>query len=415
MATTGEDQWRALAPQVLARLLRAYGSDQLDACEDAVQEAMAEAYVAWPAKPPTDPLAWLVTVARRRYVDHVRSDVRRRARETRESALLSPLLDAAPGKEDDSLEMLQLCCHPTLTPSAQITLTLRAVAGLTTQQIGAAMLLPEATVAQRITRAKRRIVNAGNAFPSPDSPDDRLDPVLSVLYLMLTEAHHTATGQPAYDVDLGDEAVRLTRLVHRAHPRDSEVTGLLALMLLTIARRDARISEGELVPLADQDRSLWRRDFVTEALALLEATVPGATPGPYLLQACIAAIHASAADTDTTDWREIAALYRALEQVSPDNPAVRLNRIAAEAMVLGNAHGLRELDRLEADHPEVPRLSSVRAHLLQRVGDREAAAAAYRRAIEQATNIAEQRQLTHRLREVTGNDADTGCPLSGRP
>ena len=402
MTATSEDRWRTLAPQVLARLLRAYGRDQLDACEDAVQEALAEAYVAWPTTPPDDQLAWLVTVARRRYVDHVRSDARRRAREAREAALLSPLDDAAPSETDDSLQMLQLCCHPALSPSAQITLTLRAAAGLTTQQIATAMLLPEATVAQRITRAKRRIVNTDKGFPAPGSPAERLDAVLSVLYLMLTEAHHTATGLPAYDVDLGDEAVRLTRLVHDAHPRDTEVVGLLALMLLTVARRDARITDaGELVPLTEQDRSCWRRDLITEATDLLAAAVPGATPGPYLVQACIAAVHAEAPDVESTDWAEVVALYRVLEGLTPDNPAVRLNRIAAEAMVLGEAHALDELDRLETEHPGLPRLSGVRAHLHQRAGDDDAAAAAYRRAIEQATNVAEQRQLTRRLREVT--------------
>ncbi|WP_050671475.1 sigma factor [Luteipulveratus halotolerans] len=208
MAATGEDRWRTLAPQVLARLLRAHGGDQLDACEDAVQEALTEAYLSWPHDPPHDPLAWLVTVARRRYVDHVRSDARRRAREAREAALLAPLDDASPSAADDSLGMLQLCCHPALSPSAQITLTLRAAAGLTTEQIATAMLLPEATVAQRITRAKRRIVNADKGSPEPGSSTERLDAVLSVLYLMLTEAHHTATGLPAYDVDLADEAVR---------------------------------------------------------------------------------------------------------------------------------------------------------------------------------------------------------------
>jgi predicted RNA polymerase sigma factor len=345
-----------------------------------------------------------VTAARRRYVDRVRSDHRRRERETREALLAHPL--GLTGQEssaaDDSLLVLQLCCHPALPRSAQVALTLRAVAGLSTAQIANVYQLPEPTVAQRITRAKRRIAELGGALPRPQDTADRLPAVLDVLYVMLTEAHHTTTGEPAHDADLAAEAIRLARLLHEALPHDTEVSGLLALMLLTDARRPARVGpDGRLVPLDEQDRSRWEPTRIAEGLALVQRSVVGATPGPYLLQACIAALHAEAGDTAATDWGEILALYRLLEvTIGGHNPTIVLNRIVAEAMVHGDAVALAHIDELAEHTPGLPRLAAVRAHLLERLARPEEAATAYRQAIRETRNIAEREHLRARLRRL---------------
>ena len=397
-----EGLWRDLVPQALARLLRTYGRDQIDLCEDAVQEALLAAHQQWAGGPPADPLAWLVTTARRRYVDLVRSDHRRREREAREALLALPLNGAESSAADDSLLLLQLCCHPALPRSAQVALTLRAVAGLSTAQIANVYQLPEPTVAQRITRAKRRIAELGGAVPRPGDVTERLPSVLDVLYVMFTEAHHTTTGEPAHDADLAAEAIRLARLLQAARPHDTEVNGLLALMLLTEARRPARVgADNRLIPLDEQDRRLWNQTLIAEGRALVERSVVGATPGPYLLQACIAALHAEAPDTASTDWSEILALYRLLEIVTDHrNPTIALNRIVAEAMVHGAEYALAHLDELAQQHPRLPRLASVRAHLLERLGRTDEAAAAYRQAIKQTRNIAEWRHLHTRLRRL---------------
>lgn len=406
----GEDLLRDLAPQVLARLVRSSGTGQFDVCEDAVQDALLAAHTQWPADPPSDALAWLVSVARRRYVDRVRSDSRRRDRETREALLAEPLAgplaappdDVDPGGSpaDDSLLLLQLCCHPALPRPAQVALTLRAVAGLTTAQIANVHQLPEATVAQRITRAKRRLAELGGELPRPRDAAERLSPVLDVLYAMLTEAHHTTSGTPARDTDLAAEAVHLARLLHQALPDDPEVAGLLALMLLTESRGPARqTDDGALVPLDEQDRTLWNQALVREGIALVEATVPGAAPGPYLLQACIAALHAEAPDAGSTDWTEILAIYDVLQVVTGrGNPTIALNRVVAEAQVHGDGHALDSLDELERAHPGLPRLDAVRAHLLERQGRDAEAADAYRRAARATRNLAEQQYLLRRLR-----------------
>ncbi|MEV0893876.1 sigma-70 family RNA polymerase sigma factor [Promicromonospora sp. NPDC050262] len=404
----GEDLLRELAPQVLARLVRTHGAGQFDVCEDAVQDALLAAYRQWPADPPSDPLAWLVTTARRRYVDRVRVDSRRREREAREALLAHPLStppdgadpDASPA--DDSLLLLQLCCHPALARPAQVALTLRAVAGLTTAQIANVLQLPETTVAQRITRAKRRLAELGGDLPRPRDAAERLSPVLDVLYVMLTEAHHTTSGTPARDTDLAAEAIHLARLLRRALPNDPEVSGLLALMLLTASRGPARqADDGSLVPLDEQDRTRWDQTLVREGVALVEATVPGAAPGPYLLQACIAALHAEATDTASTDWSEILALYGVLEVVTGRrNPTIALNRIVAEAQVLGDDAALASLDDLERQHPGLPRLDAVRAHLLERQGRTAQAADAYRHAARATRNLAEQQYLQRRLRAL---------------
>lgn len=408
----GEDLLRDLAPQVLARLVRTHGAGQFDVCEDAVQDALLAAYRQWPADPPSDPLAWLVTTARRRYVDRVRADSRRRDREVREALLAEPLSTTLTGVEpgadvgaspaDDSLLLLQLCCHPALARPAQVALTLRAVAGLTTAQIANVHQLPEATVAQRITRAKRRLAELGGNLPRPRDAAERLSPVLDVLYVMLTESHHTTSGTPARDTDLAAEAIHLARLLRQALPADPEVAGLLALMLLTASRGPARqADDGALVPLDEQDRSRWDQALLREGIALVETTVPGAVPGPYLLQACIAALHAEAADTASTDWSEILALYGVLEVVTGrQNPTITLNRIVAEAQVHGDGPALDSLTDLERAHPGLPRLDAVRAHLLARAGRTAEAADAYRRAARATLNLAEQQYLNRRLRAL---------------
>jgi RNA polymerase sigma factor (sigma-70 family) len=402
--TADESLWRELAPQALARLLRSYGHDQIDVCEDAVQDALLSAYRQWSDQMPADPLAWLVTAARRRYIDRVRSEHRRRDREAREALLAEPLARGSqgPSTADDGLLLLQLCCHPALPRSSQVALTLRAVAGLSTAQIANVYQLPEATVAQRITRAKRRIAELGNALPRPQDGTERLPQVLDVLYLMLTESHHTTTGEPAHDADLAGEAIRLARLLHEALPHDTEVSGLLALMLLTDARRPARVgSDGRLIPLDEQDRDRWDRALIAEGRALLDSCVRGATPGPYLLQACIAAVHAEATDTATTDWYEILMLYRVLEVTTGErNPTIALNRIVAEAMVYGDELALTHLDELAERHPGLPRLAAVRGHLLERLNRPDDAAAAYRQAIIQTRNTAERAHLRFRLRRL---------------
>lgn len=405
----GEDLLRDLAPQVLARLVRSYGTGQFDVCEDAVQDALLAAHHQWPADPPSDPLAWLVTAARRRYVDHVRSDSRRRDRETREALLAEPLAepstaaDAAVSPADDSLLLLQLCCHPALPRPAQVALTLRAVAGLTTAQIANVHQLPEATVAQRITRSKRRLAELGGSLPHPRDAAERLSPVLDVLYAMLTEAHHTTTGTPARDTDLAAEAIHLARLLRQALPDDPEVAGLLALMLLTESRGPARQdADGALIPLDQQDRTRWDRSLAREGIALVEATVPGAAPSPYLLQACIAALHAQATGTASTDWGEILALYDVLDVVTGRaNPTIALNRVVVQAQVDGDGPALDALDLLEQAHPALPRLDAVRAHLLERQGRNAEAADAYRRAARATRNLAERQYLQRRLRSLT--------------
>ncbi|WP_046471095.1 RNA polymerase sigma factor [Allosalinactinospora lopnorensis] len=399
----GEGRWRELARQALARLLRIYGSAQFDLCEDAVQEALLHAHQRWPTQFPDDPLGWLATTARRRYADRARGDARRRHRETR-AALLHPPVTPEAVHSDDSLLVLQLCCHPGLPRSGQVALTLRAVAGLTTAQIANVYQVSEPTIAQRITRAKRRVSELGRPLPPPEHVDERVTAVLDVLYVMFTEAHHTTAGTPPRDADLAAEAIHLTRLLLRSVPESTEVTGLLALMLLTEARHPARVaSDGRLKPLDEQDRALWDRKLIDEGITLVEQAAPGAEPGPYLLQACIAALHAEAPGTAATDWDEILALYRLLELVTGHrNPTITLNRIVAQAMVDGNDIALARIDALEADHPGLPRLNAVRAHLLEQTGRPDDAANAYRRAIATTVNLAEQQHLRHRLRRLSG-------------
>jgi RNA polymerase sigma factor (sigma-70 family) len=397
-----EDLLRSLAPQVLGGLMRRYGA--LDTCEDAVQEALLAAATQWPKDGvPDNPYGWLVTVATRRLVDWVRSDSARRRREDTdalEAPLAAPPADE-PATGDDSLTLLFLCCHPALSPPSQIALTLRAVGGLTTAEIARGFLVPEATMAQRISRAKQSIRKAGATFtmPPPAEREERLRAVLHALYLMLNEGHTTTSGPWLQRHDLTRDALRLTRLLHRLLPDDGEVAGLLALILLTEARRDARTREdGSLVPLAEQDRGRWNREFIAEGVALTTETLSRRTRlGPYQIQAAIAAVHDEAPSAEETDWPQILALFQLLETIAP-GPMVTLNRVVAVAMVNGPQAGLEVLAPLEADERMARhhRLHAVRAHLLEMAGRPGEALESYRTAARYATSAPEKRYLETR-------------------
>ncbi|MEU5942606.1 DUF6596 domain-containing protein [Micromonospora sp. NPDC047548] len=409
MTERTEGLLRELAPRVLGALTRRYG--QFDACEDAVQEALLAASTQWPADGvPDNPRAWLTAVATRRLVDHVRSEAARRRREATAAALAgAPVISGVAPEQvpeaDDTLTLLFMCCHPSLTPASQVALTLRALGGLTTAQIAAAFLMPEATMGPRISRAKQRIKTAGATFDLPPRSQwfDRLRVVRHVLYLIFNEGYTASSGVDLQRPDLVAEAIRLTRLLHRILPTDGEVAGLLALMLLTDARRPARTGpDGVLVPLAEQDRTRWDTDAIKEGVALITRTMAESPPGPYQLQAAIAAVHLEASSAAETDWAQIAALYRILERLSP-NPMVTLNRAVAVAMTDGPEAGLKLLDTLETDERMARhhRLPAVRAHLLELAGDTAAAREAYRLAAKRTASIPEQRYLTERAKRLT--------------
>ena len=399
--------WRAvrgLVPEVLGALVRRYG--HFDACEDAVAEALAAAAAQWPVQGwPEDPRAWLVTVASRRLADQLRSDAARRRREEADALRTPPPpaggeVAADLDSDDDTLTLLFLCCHPALTPPSQIALTLRAVGGLSTAEIARAFLVPEATMAQRISRAKQRITAAGAAFdlPPPAELAPRLAVVLQVVYLIFNEGYTATSGAQLVRSGLTAEAVRLARELHRLVPGDGEVAGLLGLLLLTDARRPARTApDGSLVPLSEQDRSLWDTGAVAEGVALVTAALSSGPVGPYQLQAAIAAVHDEAPTADVTDWPQILALYTVLERVAP-NPTVTLNRAVAVAEVRGPAAGLALLDALAADDriAATHHLVSVRAHLLEMAGDHDAARAGYREAARRTTSEPERRHLLTR-------------------
>jgi RNA polymerase sigma factor (sigma-70 family) len=401
-----EDLLRRLAQQVLGTLVRRY--EQFDACEDAVQEALLDAAVQWRDEGvPDNPRGWLITVASRRLTDQWRSDAARRRREATVAARALPddLVARGPGEEhphdrDDTLTLLFLCCHTALSPASQVALTLRAVAGLRTAQIARAFLVPEATMAQRISRAKQRIKSAGATFELPTDPErvDRLRAVLHVLYLIFNEGYTATSGPDLHRGELTGEAIRLTRSVHRLLPGDGEVAGLLALMLLTDARRPARTGpDGSLIPLADQDRGKWIKESIIEGIALITDALARAPLGAYQVQAAIAAVHAEAARAEDTDWRQILALYELLERLSP-GPMVTLNRVVAVGMVRGPQAGLDAVAALDADERMAGhhRLHAVRAHLLEMAGDHAAARVSYRRAAHAATSLPEQRYLETR-------------------
>ncbi|MEH1057273.1 DUF6596 domain-containing protein [Micromonospora sp. CPCC 206171] len=407
-----EDLLRALAPQVLGILVRRHGA--FSAGEDAVQEALLAAATQWPERGvPDNPRAWLLTVAGRRLTDEWRSERARRDREVavalREPAYatVAPAADESPSAGDDSLTLFFLCCHPALPRSAQLALTLRAVGGLSTAQIAQAFLLPEPTMSQRIRRAKQRVEAAGARFvmPSPAERDERLRTVLHVLYLIFNEGYTASSGADLHRAELTGEAIRLTRQLHRALPHDGEVAGLLALMLLTDAHRAARTGPGgELVPLAEQDRSRWDLAAIAEGVALVTEALTWSLPGPYQLQAAIAAVHAEAPSAERTDWPQIVALYRVLAAVSP-NPMVTLNQAAAVAMVDGPRAGLALLTPLDADERIAGhhRLAAVRAHLLELAGERDAAREAYLLAARRTTSLPERRYLEVRAARLAGD------------
>jgi RNA polymerase sigma factor (sigma-70 family) len=396
-----EDLLRECAPQVLGVLVRRYG--QFDACEDAVQEALTAAIVQWPsAGTPDRPRAWLLTVATRWLVDHWRSDSARRRRETALAALkptTAETVESSPN-HDDTLTLMFLCCHPALPPPSQVALTLRAVGGLSTTEIAAAFLVPEATMAKRISRAKKTIRDAGARFEAPpaDQLPDRIRAVLHVLYLIFNEGYTASAGPSLRRGDLSTEAIRLARLLQRVLPDSGEAAGLLALMLLTDARRGARTdSDGWLVPLDRQRRELWDTDAIAEGLALLHQTLGRTTIGPFQVQAAIAALHDEAATAEQTDWAQILALYQVLDTIAP-GPLVTLSRAVALAHVHGPTAALALVGTLDDDDrlAHTHRLEAVRAHLLEQVGDHVSARDAYQRAARATSSRPEQLYLTMR-------------------
>jgi RNA polymerase sigma factor (sigma-70 family) len=401
-----EDLLRELAPRVLGVLTRRSGD--FAAAEDAVQEALLSAALHWPAEGvPDNPRGWLIQTGSRKLLDQARSEQARRRREERAAAMVRP---ADPRDRDDTLLLLFLCCHPALTPASAIALTLRAVGGLTTAEIAGAFLVPEATMAQRISRAKQRIKDSGIPFRMPESADrtPRLRSVLHVLYLIFNEGYASTTGPGVHRAELSGEAIRLTRTVRRMLPDDGEVAGLLALMLLTDARRAARTGPGgELIPLAEQDRTRWDRRLIGEGTAILGTAVSAGAIGEYQLQAAIAALHDRAGRVEDTDWPQILALYGLLEQMT-GNPVVGLNRAVAAAMVHGPAEGLKQLEALDDRLAGHHRLDAVRGHLHETAGDVATAIEHYRAAAARTTSLPERHYLTTKAAALRAG-------LSGRP
>ena len=390
-----EDLLRELTPQVLGTLTRRYGD--FTTAEDAVQEALIAAADHWARDGiPARPRGWLLQTATRKLIDQRRSDQSRKDREVL-AVRLEPKQPDVSG-QDDTLILLFMCCHPALTPASAIALTLRAVGGLVTAEIASSFLVPEATMAQRISRAKQRIKASGEPFrmPSADELPDRLRTVLHVLYLMFNEGYATSQGDRVLRTDLAGEAIRLGRLVNRALPDEGEAAGLLALMLLLDARRPARIdASGDIVPLAEQDRTRWDHRQIDEGTTILDRAIRSGSVGEYQVQAAIAAVHDRAGQARDTDWRQILRLYALLERMT-GSPVVRLNRAVAAAMVDGPAAGLAMLDGVAEPLTGHFRVDAVRAHLLEMAGDADAAAAHYRAAAAKTTNLPEQRYLTRR-------------------
>ncbi len=416
---TLDAELRELAPRALGVLVRRHGS--FEACEDAVQEALVAASRQWPQDGrPRNPLGWLITTASRRLVEGWRSESARRRREER-YALEDPGAPGPGSAHDDTLPLLFLCCHPALTPTAQVALTLRALGGLTTAEIARALLVPEPTVAQRISRAKSRIRAAGAHFVEPTDEEvaERLPAVLRTLYLVFTEGHTASSGPSLQRVELSTEAIRLARQLRAQLPHEGEVAGLLALMLLTDARLPARTTRhGALVPLAEQDRSRWDADMVAEGVALLSEVLPRAVPGPFQLEAAIAAVHDEAPSAEQTDWEQVLALYDVHTLVAP-GPMVTLGRVVAVAEVRGPAVGLAELDVVATDPALVGhyRVDVVRAHLLDRLGDRDGARVAYLRAARATRSQPEQQYLRARAGgpDPAGARAQTTDETAGIP
>lgn len=408
-AAETEDLLRRLAPQVLGAVVRRYGN--FDLAEDATQEALLAASLRWPqVGRPGDPKAWLITVASRRLTDLLRSEQARRHRENTVArwALTEPGAsrpdELSAGDTGDTLVLLLLCCHPSLSVASQIALTLRAVGGLSTAEIARALLGSEQTVTRRITRAKKAIKDSGLPFalPSPDELEGRLNAVLRVLYLIFNEGYASTAGTVLIRVDLAQEAIRLARMLYAARPADSEVAGLLALMLLIHARHRARTApDGSLIPMAEQDRGLWDQEAINEGVTLITAALPRGPVGPYQLQAAIAAVHDEAEEPEATDWRQITALYGVLLRLD-DNPVVALNHAVAVSMVDGPRAGLELVQRLVTDTRinTDRRYHAVRGHLLEMAGDPAAALEAYRAAARAATNLQQQRYLNQQVNRL---------------
>jgi RNA polymerase sigma factor (sigma-70 family) len=410
-----EDLFRELAPQVLGAVVRRFYD--FPAAEDAVQEALLAAAQQWPREGvPDNPRGWLIQVACRRMMDSLRSEQARRRRETDASLEAERLMPAVEAEfetsEDDTLTLFFMCCHPSLTPSSAIALTLRAVGGLTTAEISHAFLVPEATLAQRISRAKQIIKNSGIPFqlPTVEERRQRLPTVLHVLYLIFNEGYTSSAGPQLQRVEMSREAIRLARSLHSLVPQDAESAGLLALMLLTDARRPARTNpDGELIPLMKQDRTLWDQAEISEGITLLTMALAKGSIGVYQLQAAIAAVHDEAARAEDTDWPQILALYELLKRMS-DNPVIVLNHAVAAAMVYGPSKGLDLLQALDSDPRMVKhhRLDAVRAHLLEMAGKHQAAIECYRMGASRTTSTPERNYLLKqaaRLTEVTESPA----------
>ncbi len=389
---------RQLAPQALGAVVRRYG--HFADAEDAVQEALVAAAASWPAGGvPDHPLAWLVRVASRRMTDLYRSDEARRRREDVAASWSKEPPDPAKG-QDDTLVLFFMCCHPALAPSSAVALTLRALGGLSTREIAAAFLVPEATMAQRISRAKRTLADGGASFALPDvaARTPRLSLVLRVVYLVFSEGYASSGGPDLTRLDLAAEAIRLGRLLHELLPDEPEATALLALMLLTEARRPARTAgDGALVALADQDRARWDRTLIAEGTALAGAALEQPPIGEYAVQAAVAALHDAAPRYEDTDWERILSLYTVLERMT-DNPVVRLNRAVAVAMVQGPDAGLALVDELAESGAlaRSHRVHAVRAHLLEQQGDTAAARVEYVTAAAGTDNLRERDYLTLR-------------------
>jgi predicted RNA polymerase sigma factor len=415
MKTAGEHLLRELAPQVLGAVVRRHG--EFGASEDAVQEALTAAAFQWPRTGvPDNPRAWLIQVAARKLTDQIRSESARRRRETKmvletpPGENMVPPPDEAPVGDDDTLVLLFMCCHPALTRPSAIALTLRAVGGLTTTEIASAFLVPESTMAQRISRAKRSIKSSGVGFvmPPPEERTASLGAVLHVLYLIFNEGYATSSGRAHQRLDLSSEAIRLARAAHQVLPDSAEVSGLLALMLLTDARCAARSGpDGEIIPLDEQDRSLWSQEAIAEGVQLVTGAMTRGPAGSYLLQAAIAAVHDEAARAEETDWPQIVALYGVLTSMS-DNPMVALNRAVAVATAQGPAEGLALLERLDGD-PRIKdhyRLDAVRAHLLERSGEISAAIPYYEAAAGKTASIPERDYMVLKIGRLRARSTD---------
>lgn len=395
-----EDLLRQEAPQVLAALVRRYGHFHL--AEEAVQEALLEAATTW-QRIPDRPRGWLIRVAQRRLIDSLRGEYARVAREERFVLAEPDPTQAEEPSDDDSLDLLVLCCHPSLTRQSAVALTLRAVGGLTTDEIAAAFLVPSATMGQRIARAKATITASGIGFgESTADVDSRLESVLTVLYLIFNEGYSASSGDLLVRVDLAAEAIRLTRMLYARLPDRAEVGGLLALMLLHQARRPARERDGLPVPIADQDRSLWDQQLIAEGTALLDRTMSAGPPGRFQLLAAISALHNAAASDAETDWLQILGLYDLLRHFDP-SPMLLVSRAVAVARVHGPEAGLVALASVGGDArlARSHRIEAVRAHLLDRAGDPAGAAVAFRRAARATRSVPEQRYLLQRAADLS--------------